>query len=363
MKRVIFVLNCIEDSLCKKRIEEFIENGFHVSVYGYIRNSQMQPVEGGIVLADMPNSMSYLKRLPVLRRTLSKLIRKEKGDDVVWYFFGLDIALISFLINPRIKFVYENADLSYTKIKYSVVSGLFKKADQLMVRKSLATVFTSEGFVKYHYGDKCPDNVILKPNKINKHILELPSVKKKEVNTGSLRFAFVGLIRYMSIFNMADVISRSFPNHSFHFYGIFSDEKSDEAKAFKALVGRPNVFFHGRFNNPADLPEIYSNIDVVVSTYDVTSDNVRYAEPNKIYESIFFRTPIIVSKGTFLADKVKELGSGFAVDAMDERAIIEQVRQIEEEIFSVIDRISKVPQEYAINESEVFFKRLREFIS
>ena len=35
--------------------------------------------------------------------------------------------------------------------------------------------------------------------------------------------------------------------------------------------------------------------DMVVATYDVTIENVRYAEPNKIYEAIFFETPIILS--------------------------------------------------------------------
>lgn len=362
MKEIIFVLNCIEDSLCKKRVEEFQEKTFSVKVYGYVRNRQMQPIDGGIVLSEIPNSLSYVKRLPILKRTLKQVIRKENCNDVIWYFFGLDIALVALLLNKDIKYIYENADLSYTNIKLPLLSALFKKADQKVVNKSLATVFTSEGFVDYHYNGCCPKNVIIKPNKINRRILELPGVIKKELNPNHLSFAFVGLIRYKSIYNMAEVISRRFPNHSFHFFGIYADDKSEEATAFRALESRANVFFHGRFNNPSDLPKVYSNIDVVVSTYDVTSDNVKYAEPNKIYESIFFRTPIVVSEGTFLANKVSKLGSGYAVNAMSEQCIVDLVNQVESSIYNVIDDIKKIPQDFAVNESEYFFKALNKLM-
>lgn len=362
MKRVLFVLNCIEDSLCKKRVEEFIGENYSVKVYGYLRNRQMPALEGGVVLSEIPNTLSYAKRVPILIKTLKKLLGENKGKEITWYFFGLDIALIAFCIRPNIKFIYENADLSYTNIRSRGISYLFKKADQIIVKKSLATVFTSEGFLDFHYNGQRPQNVIIKPNKINRLILSLPTIPKRSLNCKSLSFAFVGLIRYKSIYNMAEVISRCFPNHSFHFYGIFAVDNSEEAKAFKTLESRSNVYFHGRFNNPYDLPKVYSNIDVVVSTYDVTSDNVKYAEPNKIYESIYFRTPIVVSEGTFLANQVKKLGSGYAVNAMLEQCIVDLVNHIETSINDVIDNILKIPQDFAVNESDEFFKALNKHL-
>ena len=50
----------------------------------------------------------------------------------------------------------------------------------------------------------------------------------------------------------------------------------------------PNVKLHGKFKNPSDLSVIYNKIDLNVICYDTTSINVRIAEPNKLYESIFF---------------------------------------------------------------------------
>lgn len=77
-----------------------------------------------------------------------------------------------------------------------------------------------------------------------------------------------------------------------------------EAESLKDIN---NIFFHGAFKNPIDLPKIYSKIDFIVATYDTTTLNPQYAEPNKIYEAIFFRTPIIVSYNSYLANKVNKL--------------------------------------------------------
>lgn len=56
---------------------------------------------------------------------------------------------------------------------------------------------------------------------------------------------------------------------------------------------------------------------MVLATYDVKYDNVHYVEPNKIYESIYFETPIIVSEGCFLGEKVKKLNIGYTVNALN----------------------------------------------
>ena len=83
-----------------------------------------------------------------------------------------------------------------------------------------------------------------------------------------------------------------------------------------------------------DLPDVYGSIDLVLATYDVKYENVKYAEPNKIYESIYFETPIIVSSGTFLAKKVKRLGIGYDVNAMNEEEVVAFVKNLNEEDLS-----------------------------
>ena len=86
---------------------------------------------------------------------------------------------------------------------------------------------------------------------------------------------------------------------------------------------------------------------------------MRYAEPNKIYESIYFETPIVVSEGCFLGDKVKKLNIGFTVNPLDETAVKQLIDSLTPEIIE--DKIVSARQlgkEYAINNNKRFFEIL-----
>ena len=219
------------------------------------------------------------------------------------------------------------------------------------------SVFRSEGFLKYHFGNAYPDNVYVIPNRLHPDVLTLPQVNYIWEDYGCIRFAFVGGIRYNTIFTFAETVLKHFPQHQFHFYGKFSTKAQEEQ--FSVLNRFSNCFFHGPFKSPDDLPTIYSNIDVLLSAYDVRGINPRYAEPNKLYEAIFFDKPIIVSSNTFLADKVAQLGIGYDVDALDEKKVIELVGSID--IRSIKEkkaRIANIDKYSCINNNKVFFDKL-----
>ena len=88
----------------------------------------------------------------------------------------------------------------------------------------------------------------------------------------------------------------------------------------------------------------------MLSTYDAEYENVRYAEPNKIYESIYFEKLIIVSKNTFLSEKVHKLGIGYSVDAMNDAEIVDFVNRLSvDEIQRCVNEIKKIDKDYCIN--------------
>ena len=191
---------------------------------------------------------------------------------------------------------------------------------------------------------------MLVPNRLSSEIWkkEKLDVVEKAFDPSHIRFAFVGGLRYKALVNIASVISKTYPNHEFHFYGFVSPTLSENI-----LPKGTNVFYHGAFKNPDDLFDIYADVDVLVSTYDVVSPNVRYAEPNKLYESIFFRCPIVVSSGTFLERKVKRLEIGYSVDPFSEEDINRLVKEIE---CSYIDKksvIGKIDKTEAVDKNSI----------
>lgn len=348
--RVNFIMNSTSDAHANKRIKEFASKGHDVKVFGFERDKNVKYNNDAIVIGHFSNALSYRKRISIYIKALRKLFKKHSGDDCIWYYQGLDVALFSLIFNHGKMYIYEECDLVHANVHNMLMRCLLEKVDKYIIKNAYRTIMTSEGFLDFHYGDadNAPKNIVIIPNKLSPEIMLINKVNTKPFNKREIKFAFVGGLRYHALVSIADIISRNYPNHEFHFYGFVSPNIPE-----KELPQRANVFYHGAYKSPEDLPAIYSNIDVLISTYDTKSANVRYAEPNKLYESLFFRRPIVVSANTFLADKVKRIGTGYVVDPFNENAVKDLVREIEETWQEKADNLNRInKQEVIDNDNE-----------
>ena len=361
MKKIVFIVNSIDNQRCKKRVEEFRSNGYPVKVYGINRGLKTSSWEECEIIASYENQMAYRKRTGVLINALKKVFNAHRNEkDEIWYYFGMDIAMFGWLYNRKKKFIYEESDLVHTYMSKKIAIWVMEMIDKFIISRSDLTVLTSEGFAEYHYPNKRPNNLVIKPNKLNPQIVNIKDIQGEVPDCQHLNFALVGMIRFNAVRRMADVISKNFPNHQFHFFGVLNVATKKEEDEFMTLDLRDNVHFHGKFKNPDELPKVYSQIDVVVSTYDVENINVQYAEPNKLYESIYYRTPIIVSKGTFLAKQVERFQSGYSVDVSDDKNIIELVHQIGDEIVEKTEKMEGIDRMEAVDNCEELMRRVKE---
>ncbi len=359
MKKIVFITSDVHDPHTIKRIEEFKAHGFRIKVYGFRRGEEVTPDD--IILLGNIEDLHYSKRLPTLFKGIRKALKEQANSDNILYYFGLDIASVGTMIDGHHKYIYEECDLSHTYIRNALIRGFFDKADKYIIKKSLLTILTSEGFAKYHFGDEMPGNVRIITNRLDAAVMQCAPSRKKDLNIEHLSIGFVGGVRFKSIYSFAEYFIKTYPQHDFHFFGRIAAGYIDK---YKSLEQYSNCHFHGAFTSPIDLPAIYSQLDMVLSTYDVDIANVRYAEPNKLYESIFFETPIIVSKGTFLADRVKRLGSGYSVDPLSGDSINKFVNGLsKEDVQSKIENIRKLPKQMAINTNDEFFESLRTILN
>ena len=359
--KVVFILNNITITRCLKRVSEFINKGYEVDVYGFKKEDEEgYAVPNGFsitVIGTFSQEQSYFDRLKVYYRSLKPLFKKYRKQDVVFYYFFFNIAFAARL-QCRRHFIYEESDIPYLSIGNEWIRKSLGWVDKRITHKSLLTVMTSEGFIDYHFGKERPDNIVVVPNRVNPGLMNLPYSMKKQHDLKHLSIAFVGGFRYLSVLNFAEVIGESFPQHEFHVFGnIISN--GDNLRLLCEKFS--NIHFHGKFKNPEDLPTIYGSIDLVLASYDITSINAQYAEPNKMYESIFFRVPIIVSEGTFLSRKVESLGIGYAIKVLDKDEIRRFVSGLTKESYeSKIRNLNSIPREEAINVNPSLFKYLNE---
>ena len=345
--KIVFVLGSLQSQRCVKRIRPFIDAGVETVVYAFNRseevfNSEIDfPVE---IIGSFTNDVPYLKRLPLLWSSFRK-IASVAAD--LYYLFGLDMVLMFNLLCPGKPYVYEESDLVHTYLSSPLVRRVMESLDKRAIRKSRLTLFTSEGFVRYHFGETTPANVRVVPNRLSSSVSDYPLLPKSA--HGCLRIGFVGMIRFKTVFAFAETFCRRYPQYEFHFYGAFASER--DRLMFSPLKELSNCFFHGSYKSPRDLAAVYSEIDWVLSAYDTAYENVRYAEPNKLYESIYFETPIIVSKGTFLAERVEQWGVGLAVDALDEESVVSLVDGLSEELTrEKVDHMRTFPKSSVIDQ-------------
>ena len=360
MKKLVFIMAGMGNPNNVKRVEEAIARGIDVDVYAFegMRDGPRDPEGVDIKLlkgfsADMP----YWKRIGTVIRGMKSVLNSYKDDEALYYLFRNDKAIIFTLLTNR-PYIFEEADMTHANLKNHLMRNCIEYLLKRVIRKSVVSAFRSEGFLQYHFGEKRPDNVYVIPNRLHQNIVKVPEEVYTGLDENHIRFGFVGGIRYDTIYMFAETLLKYFPQHEMHFYGMFPNEKAKVQ--FKPLAQYKNCFFHGAFRSPDELPKIYSQIDVLLSAYDVTSINPRYAEPNKLYEALYFDKPIIVSSHSFLADKVSRLGAGFDVNALDEKAIVSLVNSINaKSIEEKILNIAKIDKKTCINNNEEYFNLLK----
>lgn len=347
-KIVFFVTNLTPRP--NRRIQEFVDSGFDCEVFCMSHSEDIVSPRYHVTYLNENKltNMSYPKRLLLFSRQIGDVIKRFDKKTTLFYFFSFNTAFI--VLVRKLRFVYEESDMLFDRFNSSFLRRMMIRLNCRIISKSRITVFTSEGFAYFYFKNSIPKNVIFVPNKVDKRCLDLPIVKKQETDFNHLKFGFAGSLRYETLRNFADVLIKNFPSAQFDFFGRNS-EFSEEAIQDLKKTGR--VFFHGTFINPDDLPRIYSQLDFIVATYDVSGINPRYAEPNKLYEAIFFRTPIIVSRDSFLEHKVKELGVGFSVNALDNNDIIRQVIAITPDVYkSFVSKLESIEKKSVITSNE-----------
>ena len=334
-KTIVFMAMALSQPRCIKRVTSFKEYGFNCVVYGYDRgkydiNSYPQDVQVSHIGFLKDNE--YFGKAFKVFWDIVKICKHHRKERPIYYAFGIFQALYLKLLGER--YVYEISDILYAYPKFKRLLGLFKTVDKWIIHSSLATVMTSGGF--YTFFNIKSSKIFVIPNKVSPSLTR-PPLKIKQGNDDKLSFGFVGSLRYQTILDFASVIGENFPKYEFHFWGgLREGTMKDRVDALVNEYG--NIFYHGAFRSPTDLPMLYDTFDMTVACYQISSLNEKIAEPNKLYESMFFSKPIIVSEGIYLADRVKELECGYTINANNKDLIRQFVESLKKD---VVIRLSK----------------------
>lgn len=361
--KIVFFLASLSQPRCIKRVRSLLDLGYDVQVYGYYRGyydvNKLPDTLKVIVWGNVESGDGYLRKSIKNAKNIFRVLKSHSSEDkILYYAFGFDLAFwLSFFCKR--KYIYESSDLLYTYLKPKFLISFFKVLDRFIIGRSFRTVFTSEGFAEYLFPCNRPKNIIIQPNKVApcfKQIKRMPISKKDKEG---IVFSYVGAFRSPdTVFRFAKVIGEFYPQHKFYFYG----DSNLTYLAQKLSSKYNNVKYFGRFKNPEDLETIYNSIDIVVACYDTKDINEKIADPNKLYEAICFCKPIIVSSNTFLAEQVKRMNVGFAIDPHSDTAIRDFIDHFD---LDEINRISRhetlIPENIYIDSISEISKSISKF--
>ena len=223
----------------------------------------------------------------------------------LFYAFGIDLAVLGVFVGFKRGYL-EIGDLVFPK-------GLGRTSrviEYILFNMLDGVVFTSSAFLTNYNGWRVKRNgkMFVIDNKLSDYF------RSKARNNNSvlklpITIGVIGFLRYeLPLRRLVEFVRNNSKNVRLLCYGdgpfknVFINESCD------------NIKYMGSFKNPEQLEEVYRQIDINYVVYDNTMSNERLAIPNKLFESIYWGTPLIVSTNTYLYEQVEKLGVGGGID-------------------------------------------------
>lgn len=314
MPKILFVLPVPTQPRFSKRIKMFSEKGYNITVASFERdyfNKNELPTGIKYYSLGKIQHQNYLKRIPKMILSLRILIPLIKRNTTIYFFSPEMLILLSRFLSKK-ELLFEIGDIREIKAG-NPLAKLFNIYYQKALSQSQSIIVTSEGFRSY-----ISEKFNLNKEKIkvveNKLLLEdFPVESQKKFQTIThFTLGIVGLFRYKNILNFLEAYTQKPRRFKIILYGggpILDD--------IYKYVDNDMIHYRGQFKYPDDLSQIYEELDLSFTMYNSDDLNVRLALPNKLYESIYFRKPILVSKNTFLEQKVLDYRVGFSWNQND----------------------------------------------
>ena len=332
---VCFLLTHVPNPRMNKRIEVFKgEADTHVICTRRASQNVWEPtqnVDHIIFDIDLPSAKHIVKRYVVSQDFQKKALEKlEELQPNVIYAEGLDTLIIAgkYKKTHEVRIIFEVADLRENyitmpkKVVDRAITAVLLKREKKAFKNVDFLVVTSPKFYDMHYNTLISkDKMLFIPNAPDTEVFR--NYKRHE---GDFTVGFIGGIRYLDQMRML-VDAAGEVGYKVLFAGA-GGTSSDYEQIQEYCQGKDYVLFTGRYDYNSQIADLYGMVDCVFAVYDADNPNVRIALPNKLYESIICELPIIVAKGTYLEELVKEWGVGVSVSHKEKRELVEALRRL-----------------------------------
>lgn len=305
-----------------KRINKYINDGYDVTVASFERDylsKNKLPDKIKYISLGKVEPKKYHKRIINIFKAYFTLMKiTKKRSDL--YVLSQDMLFVSLFLRKK-KWLYEIGDIR--TLNNSLFNEVYKYIQKVILKKIDSIIVTSPKFKDYLHTSfgVGKDNIEIIENKMSPTVFPVNNQAKfKSIKESNFTLGIIGLFRYKNIIHLLESYKKLQPKFNIQIWGM-GPLKSEMEKYYDCK----KINYNGEFKYPDDLRNIYTQISISFVMYDNKDLNVRLALPNKLYESLYFKKPMIVSENTFLGEKVNELDVGICWDQKDMDGLIENL--------------------------------------
>lgn len=297
--------------------------------------------------------LQILSALPTLRRLLRK-------SDLA-YASGQDMALSALVAGIGLgkPLILEVGDIRRVEVLRNPLGWLVRRLERFVVARSKALVVTAAGFAA-HFRDRLRTRtpLLVLENKLDAGAMSgLHAASALPSSGAPLRIGYFGVLRCAWSWEVLEKLAETYPNRVQVVVAGYAMEPTDIATRASRL---PNVSFRGQYKSPGDLPNLYSEVDLVWACYpgpEVTDPDWRWAlrvcRSNRFYESCYFARPLVSLAGSGDGDEVARYGIGLVIDDQSPPAVCAAVAAVShDDLARWSANLTALPRSVYLYESE-----------
>lgn len=313
------------EMLGKKSLMIILERGIEdLTIDQSLINYEVETIEVKYKSVDIKRVLSIPSQIYKLR---NKIYANLKNGGII-YASTYDLLLYSVLLNYKSKFRirYQIRDLHKYQLVDNIIGKVFSFVERVLLKRVEKVVVSSQGFIDGYYKKIYKGSIVL---------LENTPAEKTWQNFISKRrgqtfvIGFIGIIRYekslLQLIKAIEILNQTNPELGIR--GFFAGGGNNDF--LRKHASNHSLFeVEGPYEYTKDIKRLYSKIDLIFSVYDSYDLNCQLAMPNKFYESIISKIPIIVAKQTYLESIVNEYCIGTSVLSGDTEELIEKLLEL-----------------------------------
>jgi len=336
MRKIVLISSHFPNVRMEKEAKTLADHNYTVTLIGWERWGAHPLLNGEgsyrvkkLRLNVPPNSLKVAFYLPIWGLFVTWQLLVGHWDVIQAIDFDSFIPVLPIAKIKRKPIVYDIADFYADTIGFPILPGLSRKItakiDRTLMKFAVVIILPDESRIKQVGLDTTRKPVVIINNSPDQGILR--SIVSKNLEDKPFTVFYGGGIgKWRGIIEMCLAV-KDLPDVQLVIMGPCSP--SFEAELQEVCKNTDNIKLHLSFVPYKEVIAETINAHLLFALYDPADHNNRFASPNKLFEAMMCRKPIIVSDGTSMVDIVRKENCGLVVPYGDVQAIKEAIVKLQ----------------------------------